>query len=147
VIGRVASIAVLWLSWEPVFAELDNTLQQLPQGSRVMVVEGWANMVEIHQPPIEHAAAFVVARRQGFEPNLFAGAAAQILRLQPEFQPLYQITPPDALDRIDPAYDHLLVIRPALTQLSPQLPLTLLAQGGDTYALYRVGTGKRQRGN
>jgi hypothetical protein len=147
VIGRVASIAVLWLSWEPVFAELDNTLQQLPQGSRVMVVEGWANMVEIHQPPIEHAAAFVVARRQGFEPNLFAGAAAQILRLQPEFQPLYQITPPDALDRIDPAYDHLLVIRPALTQLSPQLPLTLLAQGGDTYALYRVGTGERQRGN
>jgi hypothetical protein len=147
VIGRVASIAVLWLSWEPVFAELDNVFQQLPQGSRVMVVEGWASMLEIHSPPIEHTPSFIVARRQGFEPNLFAGTAAQILRLQPEFRPLYNITPPDSLDRIDPAYDHLLVIRPSLARLSPQLPLTLLAREGDTYALYRVGAGKHQSEN
>src|SRR5262249_7902413 len=129
VIVRVASIAALWLAWEPDFAKLDDALQQLPVGARVMVVEGWKEAIEINQPPIEHAAAFVVARRQGFEPNLFASTAAEILYLRPQFEPLYQIRPPKRLEALNPAYVHLLVIRPALANVSPNLPLTLLARG------------------
>ena len=44
---------------------------------------------------------------------------------------------PSRLDRIDPAYDRLLVIDPQGAQLASGLPLVPIARG-ERFALYRV---------
>lgn len=135
---RVALIAWLWIGWEPVLARIDTTLSQLPVGSRMMVVQGeLPSVTQARQPSLLHVAAYAVARRQAFEPNLYASISGQMLEFTPAYRRLQQFTSPSGLDRIDPAYDHLLVIDPQGARLAPGLPLVPIARG-ERFALYRV---------
>ncbi len=136
-LARVAFIAALWLAWEPVLAQFDNAMQLLPLGARLMVAEGTASTSQSRRPPLRHIAALVVARRQGFEPNMFASIAGEILYFQPAYRALRQLAPSSTVTAIDPAYDYLLVIRPARAKVSAQLPLSLLEKG-DAFELFRV---------
>jgi hypothetical protein len=104
-----------------------------------MVVFGKADTAQSRRPPLQHVAALAVARRQAFEPYMFASIPGQILHFQPDFRRLYRETPAaEAIDNIDPIYDHLLVIYPQTAEISPRLPLTPLAKG-EMFELFRIG--------
>ncbi|MFV0623552.1 hypothetical protein ACBY01_06015 [Sphingomonas sp. ac-8] len=137
--ARVALIAWAWIGWEPVTARIDAALSRLPVGARLMVVQGDVpSVTQSRQPSLLHVAAYAVARRQAFEPNLYASISGQMLEFTPEYRRLQQFTSPSRLNAIDPAYDHLLVIDPGYARLAPTLPLVRL-DAGDRFALYRVG--------
>lgn len=137
-IVRVASIAWMWLLWEPTLSEFDAAFQRLPVGARLMVVQGiLASTSESRRPSLEHIAALAVARRQVFDPFLYANISGHLLKFQPEFARFRPSHPPDHLDELDPAYDHVLVIHPELAWLSPRLRLTRIAQGR-VFELFQV---------
>ena len=136
--GRVALVAVLWLSWEPIFTQFEAAFAKLPVGARLMVVEGQLQSTsETRSPPLSHIAALAVARRQAFMPQMFANLSGQILHFQPGYERLWQLQAPASLDRIDPAYNFLLVLYPEHASVSPQLHLSLVAEGA-LFKLYRV---------
>lgn len=136
--ARVALIAWAWIGWEPVTARIDAALSRLPIGARLMVVQGDVpSVTQARQPSLLHVAAYAVARRQAFEPNLYASISGQMLEFTPEYRRLQQFTSPSRLDAIDPVYDHLLVIDPGYARLAPTLPLVPV-DAGERFALYRV---------
>jgi hypothetical protein len=137
-IVRVASIAWMWLLWEPTLSEFEAAFQRLPVGARLMVVHGRpASTSESRRPPLDHIAALAVARRQVFDPFLYANIPGHILKFQPAYARLRPSYPLERLDELDPAYDHVLVIRPELTPLSPRLSLIRIAQGR-AFELFQV---------
>jgi len=91
-------------------------------------------------PSLLHVAAYAVARRQAFEPSVYAGISGQILDFQPAAKPHWTLVSPSSLDRIDPYYTHLLVLRPSLAHIGPGLMARLkpIAQGRE-FILYAVG--------
>jgi hypothetical protein len=138
VIFRIALIAWLWLSWEPVIARIDAALRHLPPGARLMVVQGHRPSTSAgRRPSLLHVAAYAVARRQAFEPSLYASISGQILSFQPSYLPLQQFTSPEELRAIDPRYNYLLVIDPESAKLAPQLPLTEI-DAGRQFALFSI---------
>ncbi len=140
IVARVAIIATLWLRWEPIFDQFESAFAQLPIGARLMVVEGTTGSTSAdRRPSLDNVAALAVARRQGFEPQIFAGFSGQLLRYQPNYQPLWTLTLPASIAQIDPAYNFLLVLRPKLAAIAPALQqhLTPLASGTD-FALFRI---------
>jgi hypothetical protein len=136
VAGRLALIAVLWLSWEPVIAEVVDALKTLPIGARLMVVEGkLESRYKMRDPGLVHLPAYAVAYRQAFEPALFASLGGQILYFQPAYLKLWAMENPETLAAVDPMYSHVLLLRPAAVPVAPGLPLRCLAHGAD-FALF-----------
>jgi len=138
--ARIALIAVLWLRWEPIIAGIDAGFSALPVGARMMVVLGEpASTTAARAPSLLHIAAYAVARRQAFEPSVYAGISGQILDFQPAAKPHWALLSPSSLDRIDPYYTHLLVLRPSLARIGTALMARLkpIAQGRD-FILYAV---------
>ncbi|WP_428484046.1 hypothetical protein [Rhodopila sp.] len=133
-LGRIAMIATFWLSWEPTLTALDHALSGLPVGARLMVVEGrLPGGGFFRQPTLTRFASYAVARRQAFDPGIFANMSGQILFFQPHFTKLWQ---QDALgesrtslDRLSPDYNYVLVLVPALAHISPRLPLVCQTSG------------------
>jgi hypothetical protein len=120
--ARVAIIAALWLAAEPLYQQFETAFARLPIGARLLVVEGQLGSTSAgRRPPLEHIAALAVARRQAFEPQMFAGFSGQVLKFQPAYQRLWTLDAPSTLDDIDSAYDHLLVVYPAAATISPAL--------------------------
>jgi hypothetical protein len=138
VAARLGLIAVLWLGWEPVTANIVNALQTLPVGAKLMVVEGDAHTpFKLQNPAFTHVAAYAVAYRQAFEPSLFASLGGQILFFQPAFFDHWAEKSPSGLDTLDPLYSHVLVLRPAFAQIGPSVALRCLAHNQD-FALFAV---------
>jgi hypothetical protein len=138
VIFRIVLIAWLWLSWEPVIACIDAALRHLPPGARLMVVQGHRMSTSAaRRPSLLHVAAYAVARRQAFEPNLYASISGQMLSFQPSYLSLQEFTSPEELRTIDPRYNYLLVIDPESAKLAPELPLTKIAAGRQ-FALFSI---------
>jgi hypothetical protein len=138
-IARVATISILWLQWEPVIAGIDTALAKLPVGATLMVVQGDPGSISVsRRPSLLHVAAYAVARRQAFEPQLYASLQGQILYFQPYYRVLWRLSAPNRLDSIAPDYDHVLVLRPRFAEVAPELPLTLIASGKE-FELFRVG--------
>jgi hypothetical protein len=136
VIVRIGSIIEEWLSWEPTLAAIDNALGSLPPGARLMVVEGRLNSTSAaRQPALDHVAAYAVARRQAFEPQMFASFSGQILYFQPRYKNLWELNPPSTLVTLDPAYDYVLVLWPKFAKISPNLNLVCKRRGQDFYLL------------
>jgi hypothetical protein len=138
-IARIATISILWLQWEPVIAGIDTALAKLPIGAKLMVVEGDPGSTSVsRRPSLLHVAAYAVARRQAFEPQLFASLRGQILYFQPHYKALWRLSAPSRLDSLAPDYDHVLVLRPRFADVASKLPLTLIASGAE-FELFRVG--------
>lgn len=134
---RIVSICIFWLSWEPIIAAIDQALTALPLGSQLAVVRGRSGSTSLdRQPALDHMAAYAVARREAYEPEMFADFAAQLLHLQPNYAHPWSITP-ESLDRLPSNTDYLLVLRPTLVRLAPDLPLVCVAAGQD-FALFRA---------
>lgn len=128
--ARVASIAVLWLGWQPVLAEFDAAFARLPLGARLEVIVGpRASTLEERSPPLHHVAARAVTLRQAFEPDIFADLTGHVLQLTPQYRPFRRGTLRNRLDSIDPVYSHLLVIYPDTAWISPDVRLTTLFVG------------------
>ncbi len=142
-VARIGVIAGLWLSWEPTIAGVDHTLSELPMGTRLMVVEGRSPSGAVfRQPDLANLASYAVARRQAFEPSMFAGLSGQVLYFQPRFMELWRqggfgVAIPATLDALAPEYDYVLVLLPGLASLSPDLPL-VCQQSGRDFMLYKV---------
>jgi hypothetical protein len=154
VIVRIAIIAVFWLSWEPTLTAIDQALSRLPIGSRVMVIEGrLASGIPFREPDLANVASYVMARRQGFEPAMFASIAGQILYFQPHYLALWQqggfgVEIPASLDNIAPDYDYVLDLLPNLAHIAPGLPLACEASGPH-FAILKVvpaGSGSKASG-
>ncbi|WP_428483735.1 hypothetical protein [Rhodopila sp.] len=135
-VARIAMIAALWLSWEPTLAAIDQALGRLPSGSRVTVIEGQpASGVPFRDPDMNMVTAYAVARRQAFEPGMFASIAGQILYFQPHYLELFKqggwakTVIPSTLDSIAPDYDYVLELVPSLAHIAPELPLSCEASG------------------
>lgn len=143
VLARITLIAVLWLTWEPTLAAIDRALTILPLGARMMVIEGRPPGGGVfRQPDLANVASYAVARRQAFEPTLFASLPGQVLYFQPHYLQLWQqgdfaVEIPSSLDQLAPDYDHVLVLLPALARISPRLALICQAAGRD-FALFKV---------
>jgi hypothetical protein len=141
--GRIALIAVLWLTWEPTLAAIDQALANLPPGSRVMPIQGVPpSGIPFRQPDLANVASYAVARRQAFDPGMFASIAGQILAFQPHYLRLwqqggYQNGTPSRLDTLAPDYDYVLDLVPAFATIAPGLPLTCVASGAE-FALMQV---------
>lgn len=129
---RVGSIGALWWTWEPQIAAIDTALSTLPIGTRLMVVEGLpASVSESRRPSLLHVAAYAVARRQAFEPSVYAGIAGQVLMFQPKYQARWRLVSPSRLDELPDDYDFVLVLRPRFAAISRSLPLTSIASNAD----------------
>jgi hypothetical protein len=134
---RIASICFFWLAWEPALSAIDQSLATLPLGSRLMVVLGHpASTSSGRRPALEHVAAYAVARRQAFEPGIFADIPGQILHLQPHYKRPWSETP-GSLDSLPAGYDYVLVLRPDLARISPALPL-IRQESGPEFTLFKV---------
>lgn len=143
-LARVALIAWFWLSWEPTLAAIDTALSGLPAGVRLMVVEGHpASTSASRRPPLDHVAAYAVARREAFEPNMFASFPGQILYFREPYKNLSFVVHPSQLDHLPPEYNYVLVLRPALTRISPLLDLACEKIGRDFELLKVVSLEER----
>jgi hypothetical protein len=132
VIVRIGSIIEEWLSWEPTLAAIDNALASLPPGAALMVVEGRVSSTSAaRQPALDHVAAYAVVRRQAFEPQIFASFSGQILYFQPRYKKLWELNPPSSLDRLDSAYNYVLVLWPKFARISSNLNLVCESSGQD----------------
>lgn len=141
-LGRIGMIATFWLSWEPTLLALQHALDTLPRGARLMVVEGRLPGEGIfRQPTLTRVASYAVARRQVFDPGLFANMSGQLLFFQPHYTELWKQDnlgeSPDSLDRLAPDYNYVLVLVPALARISSALPL-VCQESGAYFALYKV---------
>jgi hypothetical protein len=146
VAARVLIIIGLWLAWEPTLDAIDTTLARLPVGARLMVIQGrLPDGVYFRQPDLANVAAYAVARRQAFEPGMFAGLSGQILHFQPRYFSLWQRYGyggeiPDVLDELPPDYDYVLVLLPSLARINPGLPLAC-HETGRHFVLLKVVPG------
>lgn len=130
IVARVASIAVLWLGWQPILAEFDTAFARLPLGARLEVIIGTrASVLEERSPPLQHVAARAVILRQAFEPDIFADLTGHVLHLTSQYRPFRRGRLRNRLDSIDPVYSHLLVIYPDTAWIAPDLRLTTLFTG------------------
>jgi len=141
-IARIGMIAALWVSWEPTLTKLDAALTALPLGARLMVVEGRLPSGGIFRhPTLTRFGSYAVARRQAFDPGIFANMSGQLLYFQPRFAELWRQDDlgesRSALDDLPPDYDYVLVLVPSLARISPRLPLTCQTSGPN-FALYKV---------
>jgi hypothetical protein len=140
---RIGLIAILWLQWEPTLTALDEALQKVPVGTRIKVVEGELPGGKLfRQPDFANVALYAVARRQAFEPDVFANVAGQILHFQPHFEQLwvqdnFAREIPSRLNDLAPDYDYVLVLLPEFAQISPLLPLTC-QESGPNFKLLKV---------
>jgi hypothetical protein len=129
--ARIALIAMLWLSWEPVLAGIDAALRRLPPGARLLTIEADTGSTSADRsPPLVQTGAYAAAYRQAFVPSLFASVPGFILHYQPEYRRLAPSPIPTALGEPDPAYTHVLALRMTL-------PGTPIASGRD-FALYAL---------
>jgi hypothetical protein len=134
-VARVALISFLWLRWEPTLAAIDQALSNLPPGIALAVVEGRPPTGGVFRDPdLSNVAAYAVARRQAFEPGMFASFAGQILDFRGRALTLWQqdgqgAEIPDKLDSIAPDYRYVLVLLPELARVSSALPLACAATG------------------
>lgn len=139
--ARVATIIVFWLSWEPLLAHIDGDLAGLPEGARLMVVDGGGTSVSATRAPsLLHVASYAIIRVHGFEPNFYASISGQMMRFQPAWKPLMRINNPRTIEtagEIDRVYDYLLVLEPATAHLAPGLPLRRI-DGGGRFTLYAI---------
>jgi hypothetical protein len=136
--ARVATIAMFWLSWEPLLARIDGDFARLPEGARLMVVDGGGTSVSATRAPsLLHVASYAIIRAHAFEPNFYASISGQMMRFQPAWKPLMRIGNPRSIETIDPAYDHLLVLEPATAHLAPGLPIRRI-DGTDRFTLYAI---------
>ena len=135
--ARIGLIAFLWLRWEPTLAAIDDALSRLPAGSRLMVIEGRPAPNGIFRDPdLSNVASYAVARRQVFDPSMFAGIEGQVLEFQPHYRRLWARDRfvqglPDSLTSLAPDYDHVLVLLPEHAFVDPDLPLQVEASGPD----------------
>lgn len=142
-VARIALISGFWLTWEPSLSEIDRALSGVPVGTRLFVIKGDFSKDEpFRAPDLDHVASYVVARRQGFEPGIFAGFPGQILDFQPRYEQLWTDANfvselPSALDHVQPEYDYVLVLLPTYARLSAGLPLHCEASG-NVFDLYKV---------
>lgn len=143
-VGRVVLIAALWLRWEAVIAPIDASLARLPEGARLLVVQGPTRTSAGRRPSLLHVGSYAVARAHAFTPTLYAGISGQVLDFREPWRRLRHFTAPQALGRIDPAYTHVLVIEPATATVAPHILGSQLARGV-RFALYRV-QGQAARG-
>jgi hypothetical protein len=135
VVARIALIAVLWLRWEPILSGIDQALNRLPEGAKLMVVLGELGPSRaFRNPDLTNVAAYAVEHRHAFYPGMFASIPGQILFFTPHFRDLWQqggynSQYPSSLDSLPPDYDYVLVLVPHLAHIAPSLPLTLEASG------------------
>jgi hypothetical protein len=139
---RIGLIAGQWLSWEPTLAALDHSLGSLPLGARLMVVEGPSPAGGIFRhPALTQVASYAVARRQAFDPGIFAVLAGQLLFFQPHFLELWRDDhegeSAPALDHLAPDYDYVLVLVPETARISPLLKLAC-QKAGPNFELLKV---------
>ena len=112
------------------------------------VVEGQLPSGKLfRQPDFTNVALYAVARRQAFEPNIFADVAGQILHFQPHFEQLWAQDDfareiPSKLNYLAPDYDYVLVLLPEFAEISPLLPLACQESGPnfETLKVDRSGT-------
>ena len=141
-LARIGMIAAFWLSWEPTLTMLDQALNELPFGSRLMVVEGrMPDGAIFRRPTLTRFASYAVARRQIFDPGIFANMSGQLLFFQPHFAELWKNDDlgesPSSLDNLPPDYNYVLVLVPSLARISPRLPL-ICEKNGPNFALFKV---------
>jgi hypothetical protein len=143
VLLRIGLIAGFWLSWEPTLASIDNALAKLPQGAKVMVVEGDTGSTSLNRrPALDHVAAYAVARREAFETSIFAGFSGQILSLREPYKQMRRLTNLKDLDQLIPGYNFVLVLRPTQTRISPTLPLRC-QDSGQEFRLFAIVAANR----
>ena len=143
--ARVLLIATLWWRWEAVIAPIDTALSRLPEGARLLVVQGPTRVSAGRQPSLLHVGSYAVARVHGYTPTLYASISGQVLQFRAPWRRLRHFTAPERVQAIDPAYNHLLVIDPTTAVVGPRLPLRQLARG-ERFALYRVSSNQAARG-
>jgi hypothetical protein len=141
-LSRIAMIAAFWLSWEPTLTALDQALSELPPATRLMVVEGRLPDGGIfRRPTLTRFASYGVARRQIFDPGLFANMSGQLLFFQPHYAELWMQDDlgesPSSLVDLPQDYDHVLVLVPSLAHISPDLSLVCERNGRD-FTLFKV---------
>ena len=134
---RLGSVSLRWLHCEPELAAIDHALATLPEGTSLWLVKGMLPGKVMKTPPLEHAAGYLVLRRDGFESEVFAGAAGQMVSLQPHYLPLYRMEAAHDLLALPPGYDAVLVLYPALVRRAPGLDLRQVAVGAHFELLRR----------
>ena len=136
---RIASISLRWLHCAPELSAIDNALATLPQGASVWVVKGSVAGKVMKTPPLEHTAADIVTRRNGFESEVFAGAAGQMVFLKPRYLSMYQMEAAHDLLRVPAGFDAVLVFYPDLVRRAPGLGFHQVAAGSHFELLRRDG--------
>ena len=137
VVARIGSVSLRWLHCEPELAAIDHALSSLPEGTSLWVVKGTLPGKIMKTPPLEHAAGYIVLRRDGFETEVFAGAAGQMVSLQPRYLPLYRMEPAQDLLGLPAGYDAALVLYPELVRRAAGLALRQVAKGAHFEVLLR----------
>ncbi len=136
---RVGSIAMRAVQCEPEMAAIDRALAGLPSGASLWVVKGRTPGSLMKTPPVEHMAAYIVLRRDGFDAQAFAGAPGQLVYLQPRYRQMYRMETAAALAMPPEGYDDVLVLNPALAGV-PALPALHCVASGTHFMLLGKGS-------
>ncbi len=129
IVLRISSIGVRALQWEPEMAAIDRALAGLKRGASLWVVKGKFAGSLMKTPPLEHTAAYIVSRRDGFEAQAFAGAPGQLVYLQPRYQKMYRMEAASTVTMPPAGYGDVLVLNPALVSVPAGLALHCVAAG------------------
>ena len=136
---RVGSICWRALRWEPEIAAVDRALSALPLGTKLLVIRGLDPRYIGKTPPLEHTPAFIVTRRHGFEPEVFAGTAGDMVYLKQPYRDMYQIFAPTSFRSMPAAFDATIILNPSLVPMPHTLDLHCAAAGPDFWLLTREG--------
>lgn len=134
---RTGSLLANWLPAQPILAEYDHALDQVPPGAKVLALMGRPGTTSANRsPPLEHIAVFIGARRGALVPYLFTHEATPI-RLRPDYQSYWHFDPRPENAADMARYDYVLTIRDPQFTTPPGLKLDRVGQGA-TYTLFRV---------
>jgi hypothetical protein len=135
---RIGSLLANWLPSQPILAEYEHALDQVPPGAKVLALMGRLGSASANRSPsLEHVPVFAGARRGALVPYTFTHEATPI-RLRPEYQSYWTFDPRPETAADMARYDYVLFLhKPDITIPPGVVRLDRIGQG-KAYTLFRV---------
>jgi hypothetical protein len=120
---RLVALVASWASWQTIYAPIRASFALLPQGARLIELGAGPDI----DTPLEHAAAYAVARRGALIPTMFAGGPHDLLSYRAPYASLHEA--PTLAAAGD--FDYFLLIDPARIDAKTLPPFEIIARGAD----------------
>lgn len=87
-VARTAAVEAQWQAWDAEIGGIVRGIDALPEGARLTAALGCRDSQALHRPPLVHLSNYVITRRNGFYPLVFAMAGQQPIKLRREYEAL-----------------------------------------------------------